>query len=59
MKCPYTVDSHQHTQDTYEYDDEGRVVAEIRKVIEKRPFVDCVENNCAAWSDGRCNYRGN
>jgi hypothetical protein len=55
MKCPYTVDIEQISQDTYTYED-GQTTFHENKLIEKRSFVDCLESECAVWVDGRCNY---
>lgn len=62
MKCPYTVDSEQYTQHTYTYNEEGQLMSDVCKLIEKRPYVNCLKDECAAWSatgptGGECQYR--
>lgn len=57
MKCPYAVDRHCVTQTHFEYDEEG--VETFRQTVEDNTaeFVDCLKDGCAAWRDGRCQYR--
>lgn len=57
LVCPYTVEMEQFVQHSYEYDDEGRCTKDSYKLIEKRPFVECEKEACAAWQEG-CQYRG-
>lgn len=58
MKCPYAVNRHFVSQTTYDYNEEG--VETFRQTIEDNTaeFVDCLQDGCAAWRDGRCEYRG-
>lgn len=56
MKCPYAVDRHCVTQTHFEYDENGaeafRQTADHSTAI----FMDCLQENCGAWQDGRCRY---
>ena len=54
--CPYAVDRHLIQQTTYEYDDSGNIT--MNQVIEHNTaeFVQCKENLCGAWQNGRCFY---
>lgn len=58
MKCPYAVDRHCVSQTKFEYDDEG--VEIFRQTVEHNTaeFVDCLQHECGAWRNGRCEYRG-
>ncbi len=55
MKCPYAADIEQVYQDTYDYED-GQTVCHQNKLVERRTFVDCLQDECAVWVDGRCRY---
>ena len=56
MKCPYAVNRNVNQQTIYEYGDNGEMT--FQQVIENNTaeFVDCLEENCGAWRDGRCQY---
>ena len=59
MICPFNhmlID--QATQDTYEYDDDGRTVFHSNKLIEKRQYGECAKEDCGVWRDGKCWYNG-
>lgn len=58
MKCPYAVNVQQYTQSVNEYDEEGNLVNESTMMLEFHPFAECPEMECAAWQDGRCQYKG-
>jgi hypothetical protein len=55
MKCPYTVDIEQISQDTYTYED-NQTTFHQNKLIKRREYINCLESECAVWIDGRCNY---
>lgn len=59
MKCPYAVNRHTVSQTNIEYNEEG--VQTFQQTVENNTasFVDCLEENCGAWRDGRCEYCGN
>jgi hypothetical protein len=56
MKCPYACNAHQVNQNRYEYDEDGRNTFHEHKLVEKKQFLDCLQEECAVWIDGRCNY---
>ena len=58
MKCPYAVSRHTVTQTTFEYDEDRAET--FRQTIEKNTaeFSECPKEDCGAWQDGRCGYRG-
>ena len=59
MKCSYAVNRHTVSQTNFEYNEEG--VQTFQQTVENNTasFVDCLEENCCAWRDGRCEYCGN
>ena len=58
MKCHYAVDRHCVTQTIFEYNEEG--VETFRETVEHNTaeFVDCLQERCGAYQNGRCEYRG-
>ena len=58
MKCPYAVDRRTVMQTSFEYNEEGAEV--FRQTVENNTasFVECLREECGAWQDGRCRYRG-
>lgn len=58
MKCPYAVNQHMVSQTTFEYDDDGKQTAQQTVENNNAEFVTCLERECGAWRDGRCQYRG-
>ena len=56
MKCPYAVNRNVNQQTIYEYGDNGEMT--FQQVIENNTaeVVDCLEGNCGAYRDGRCQY---
>lgn len=59
MTCPYAVNRHTVSQTNFEYNEEG--VQTFQQTVENNTasFVDCLEEYCGAWRDGRCEYCGN
>jgi hypothetical protein len=55
MKCPYAINIEQIVQDTYTYED-GNTTVHQSKLVERRTYVECLQEECAVWVDGRCNY---
>lgn len=58
MKCPYAVDRRTVSQTSFEYDEDG--VEVFRQTVEDNTasFLECLREECGAWQDGRCQYRG-
>ena len=70
MKCPYltrtvTVIAHQEPfVKEYELeDDDGNTITNLVTIdgptveLTTEQHSDCIEEDCAAWYDGRCGYR--
>ena len=58
MICPYIVTRMTVRQWTSDHNDDGvEVSGEVIEYNEAIPFA-CAEKGCAAWHDGRCQYRG-
>lgn len=59
MKCPYNIDQTvQINVNRYDYDENGNCTKHRHKLVEQRTLADCVKEDCAAWRDGHCEYRG-
>lgn len=58
MKCPYSVDTEQVNQHRYEYNDDSLCVFSEHKLIEHSEFNECFRDECAAFIDGKCTYKG-
>lgn len=58
MKCPYAVARSTTSQTVYEYGEDGEMTMQQTVDHNEAKFVDCLEGNCAAWQNGRCQYRG-
>lgn len=59
MKCPYNAKLvEQVNQNHYEYDENGYNTFHQHKLVEAKMLMDCLEQECAAWQNGRCRYRG-
>ena len=59
MKCPYNIlDVAQTNTDRYTYNELGNCTTHTHQPIEQRDLMDCLRDECAAWQDGRCQYRG-
>lgn len=58
MKCPYAVNRRTVSQTNFEYNEEG--VQTFQQTVENNTasFLDCLEMECGAWKDGRCEYHG-
>lgn len=57
MKCPYAVNRHTVSQTNFEYNEDG--VQTFQQTVESNTasFLNCLEEECGAWKDGRCQYR--
>ena len=59
MKCPYNSDqTMQININRYAFDENGNCTSHQHKLVEQRALMDCLREECAAWRDGRCEYRG-
>lgn len=59
MKCPYTIlDTVQTNTERYGFDENGNCISRRHTLVEQRDLMDCLKEECAAWQDGRCQYRG-
>lgn len=59
MKCPYNSDQTvQINVNHYTFDENGNCTEHRHKLVERRDLMDCLREDCAAWCDGRCEYRG-
>lgn len=56
MKCPYAVNRHNVSQTVFQYDESGNYTFQQTIDHNTAEFVDCLEENCGAWRDGRCQY---
>lgn len=56
MKCPYAVNRKTVSQTIFEHDEEG--VQTFQQTVETNDasFPDCLQQECGAWKDGRCQY---
>lgn len=57
MICPYACNLEEVTQSTFDYDEEGRQSMHQIKVVQKRIYVPCAEEDCGMWRDGGCARR--
>lgn len=58
MKCPYAVTCRMVSRTTFEYDEDGNQTSQQTVENNNAEFVTCLERECGAWRDGRCQYRG-
>ena len=56
--CPYAYNINQTTQESYEYDEDGKVTFRQHILKETRTQIECKKDLCGAWVDGKCEYRG-
>jgi len=59
MKCPYAVQRKVITISTHKYNDEGVHAGTSETTSNYAIFMDCVQEKCGAWRDGRCHYNDN
>ena len=57
MKCPYTINIQQVSQDIYQHDENGSTTFHENKLLELREYIECLQEDCAAWRDGGCRYK--
>lgn len=59
MKCPYNCgETVQINVNRYKMDESGNCIAHRHRLVEQHALMDCLREECAAWQDGRCQYRG-
>lgn len=51
--CPY-VQNQSTIEEKYTYTEEGQVETFKQNVLKVNAI--CIENKCAVWKDGKCNY---
>jgi hypothetical protein len=56
MECPYTVNILQTNKWKYTYDESNNGTETVHILKEDRKFVDCLQEQCGAWQNGRCCY---
>ncbi|MBR2048286.1 MAG: hypothetical protein IJ960_06775 [Oscillospiraceae bacterium] len=56
MKCPYAVNRHRVVQVSIDYDEEGVEIGSQTVEHNTAELVNCLQENCGAWRDGRCRY---
>lgn len=56
MICPYTVHTEQVEQTRNEFDADGKCVFGETKTIVRRIPLECAQNQCGAFHDGKCHY---
>ncbi len=58
MKCPYAVTRKLIQQTVYTYSDDGQQTAQQVFETNSAEYIPCLEQECAAWQNGHCCYRG-
>ncbi|MPN52721.1 hypothetical protein SDC9_200383 [bioreactor metagenome] len=58
MTCPYAASRKIITQTTFEYDEDGNQIVQQTVETNTAEFLKCEKEQCGAWRDGRCRYRG-
>ena len=59
MKCPYICTNIQTVQIVYIRDELSDVItAEEHRLVDKKRMQECLKEECAAWSNGRCDCKG-
>ena len=59
MICPYNrMATKQVIQTSYTLDDSGNTTMTDQVVVEHHTLMECPEEGCGAWQDGKCNYKG-
>lgn len=58
MKCPYIHKQIAVEETAQEFDENFNCTAITTKTIKNIELPDCLKEDCAAWNDGRCAYRG-
>ena len=58
MKCPYIQRQITVEETAQEFDDNFNCTAITTETVKNIELPDCLREDCAAWNDGRCAYRG-
>ena len=58
MKCPYNIDIVQICQSAHYYNGKEQLSSVITGLTEQHRFSECLKEECAAFKDGKCNYKG-
>lgn len=56
MKCPYAVNRKTVSQTMFEHDENGVQIFQQTVEMNNASFPDCLQQECGAWKDGRCQY---
>ena len=57
MKCPYMRIILDYTDTSMEYNSDNLVTKTIAQNVYINNMKECLQDNCAAWRDGKCCYR--
>lgn len=57
MKCPYIVDYITVLTDHFKYNDENLNVCSYQYKSDMQIMHDCLQQDCAAWQNGKCTYK--
>ena len=58
MKCPYIQRQITVEETVQDFDDNFNCTAITTETVKNIELPDCLREDCAAWNDGRCAYRG-
>jgi hypothetical protein len=58
MKCPYIQRQITVEETVQDFDDNFNCTAITTETVKNIELPDCLKENCGAWNDGRCAYRG-
>lgn len=58
MKCPYIQKQVTVEETAQEFDDNQCCTNLTTTTVKNIKLPDCLREDCAAWDDGRCAYRG-
>lgn len=56
MKCPYAVNRKVTTVTNNSFNENGYNVKSIDMQENIVTYLECQQENCGAWQNGRCNY---
>ena len=57
MKCPYAVHRQEDLISHSENNGEGKSIL-FQQFDNRATFADCLQENCGAYRNGRCHYKG-
>ena len=58
MKCPYIQRQITVEETAQEFDDNFNCTDITTTTVKNIELPDCLREDCAAWNDGHCAYRG-